>query len=1250
MRSLDSTSQGPSSGQRWWTAALALSGALVLVAILAAAAQGARIHELLLSETLPEERTPLNVTVNETTHHFYVVGIFEGQRNVYNFEANGQIDPVSPELTGAPTVRPQYVALDNSGGAHAGYVYGSDPFNSLVQQYDASGVAAATQITGSTVPPNGTAQSGGLPPVVNTGSFTPRAVAVDGIGQVLVVEAAAEAIDVFTAEGAFVKQLAAGKVNSGNRGLALDAAGNMFVANEYGPLGAGLFEFEASGECATLGCAPIDAGIKLGVAVDQAGEVVYTTSSIGSEEGQFSEYEAPTGMLLGRTRPAALHSPFGIGVQEASGEVVVADSQGTVQLYGPVEIVPDVELLAPEGIEDHGAILKGRIGAAGVPGATCTFQYVTEEEFEESRFEDAAEAACQPEGPFSGTTMEDVHAELSGLRGGTTYYYRLVGRNENGSNQTETAELLTLGPTVSGSEAVAITQTGATLKGFVNPNSIATTYAFQYLTQAQFEVSGWAGASEVPAGGASAGSGSTAVEVTAAISGLQPGTAYRMRILASSGPGKESEGEVVEFATFANAPSSEPCPNEAFRAGRPAAALPDCRAYEQASPVDKNGANVQGEVSAVQAALQGSGVTFITNTGIPGGEGSQQFPIYMASRGAGGWSTQGLLPPASYGSLASVLGWDEGFETTYDFASGPAEGRLLRRENASSAVSTAGTLGAGNNPLAYAGSSAGGAVALLESREGGLMTGDLEGGQNVYVYDRASGRLVLAGTMNDETPPAEGAMAGPYDWFASKSTAAFGGALGFYFTQAEHAISGDGSKAFFTAAGSGQLYVRLNPLAAQSAMSGEECSEPAKACTVRISAPEEGVADPGTPAAFVGASADGNLAYFLDRGKLTVDATGGSGYDLYRYDLKSGDLTDLSLDATDKSGARVEGLLGIGGKEGEDVYFAAAGALTGEATQAPAGETNLYGLVNGELHLLARIGTSEGAKGEERNWAPRSRLAGSKAPNTARVSNDGQTLLFRSARKLTAYRNHGVAELYLFRIGDGISCVSCNPSGEAPAGAAGVQEIPELSVSQERLYGIETRNLSADGRRVIFDSADRLVAADQNSVNDVYEWEAKGKGSCESEVVAGGCIYLISSGEPGAQPAYFADADAEGENVFFFTDRQLVAQDKDELVDVYDARVEGGLAAQGATPPPVCQGEGECRGAAEGGPATAAPLSPGANGANVVPAKPCKKGKVRRHGKCVPRHKHKKKRHHRKRHGHHHKAKQGKKHNRGGDR
>jgi hypothetical protein len=245
------------------------------------------------------------------------------------------------------------------------------------------------------------------------------------------------------------------------------------------------------------------------------------------------------------------------------------------------------------------------------------------------------------------------------------------------------------------------------------------------------------------------------------------------------------------------------------------------------------------------------------------------------------------------------------------------------------------------------------------------------------------------------------------------------------------------------------------------------------------------------------------------------------------------------------------------------------------------------------------------------------------------VSANGQTLLFRSARQLTSYDNRGIAELYLFHTGEGIDCVSCNPSGEAPSGAAGVQQIPRLQFVHRRTYSIMTRNLSADGRRVFFDSPDRLVAGDHNEVNDVYEWEepdpAAEHDSCTVASTAyvgssGGCLFLISGGAAGMGPSYFGDASESGDDVFFFTVQPLVAQDRDELVDVYDARVGGGIASQNqAPPPPPCESEANCRSSTAAPPSGLATPGSSTFDGEGNPKRPpaCKKPKVRKHGKCV---------------------------------
>jgi hypothetical protein len=117
---------------------------------------------------------------------------------------------------------------------------------------------------------------------------------------------------------------------------------------------------------------------------------------------------------------------------------------------------------------------------------------------------------------------------------------------------------------------------------------------------------------------------------------------------------------------------------------------------------------------------------------------------------------------------------------------------------------------------------------------------------------------------------------------------------------------------------------------------------------------------------------------------------------------------------------------------------------------------------------------------------------------------------------------------------------------------------------------------------VFFDSEVPLVPGDTNGVQDVYEWELDGVGSCRE---SGGCVFLLSGGKsPSA--SWFLDAGVSGGDVFIATRAELVAQDQNENFDVYDARV-GGVEAH---PGGGCSGAG-CQGVPPAPPSFATPAS-----------------------------------------------------------
>ena len=74
---------------------------------------------------------------------------------------------------------------------------------------------------------------------------------------------------------------------------------------------------------------------------------------------------------------------------------------------------------------------------------------------------------------------------------------------------------------------------------------------------------------------------------------------------------------------------------------------------------------------------------------------------------------------------------------------------------------------------------------------------------------------------------------------------------------------------------------------------------------------------------------------------------------------------------------------------------------------------------------------------------------------------------------------------------------------------------------------------------------------------------------------ASGEVSLITSGK-GAEPAAFVDAGSSGDDVFFVTRQPLVGTDRDRYIDLYDARAGGGFPEPPAPPTP-CEGDA-CQG------------------------------------------------------------------------
>jgi hypothetical protein len=970
--------------------------------------------------------------------------------------------------------------------------------------------------------------------------------------------------------------------------------------------------------------------------------------------------------------------------------LVVKNANGTqrssvrrLRTEQPAETIPATE------IGSESATLNGIVRPEGPAVTGCVFEYAFEETFQET----GAYEATLPCDPAAGSIPADsepheVSAELSGLLVGTTYRFRIVSTGSFGITKGDGLTFTTAGPSVLSRRVAVLGETTATLEAQINPRGKATTYHFEYGAQGPCSANP---CTSVPATDAPVGDGSAAVAVFQQINGLDVATTYHYRVVVANADGSGHSKDGV-FTTYDVPPTFGTCPNDVFRLGHLSARLPDCRAYERATPLDKNGNDAGGQLYKVQASLSGDGITTQVKSGMAGGEGSQVYPLYLLSRGGAGWSTQGLLPPQSLADSAQLLGWTPDF--AYSFATlrpagsnlvGTIDSALTIRSVADRTVTQITPFLDGAR-YAFAGGSADHSKLFFEAAgpNVALVAGAVKGKPNLYMYEPGSEEMSLVGVLpasqGGKAPPG-GSFAGPYSWWnlgASAQGLGGGGALGVfgatpgengYLTQEMHTISADGSKAFFTAGGTGQIYVR-------EGLGGEEPQ------TFHVSGSQRTVPDPAgpKPAIFVGATPDGSKAFFLSCQKLTDDSTARSaaadecdtaeqGMDLYAYDTATHQLSDLTVHSAEPDGAEVAGVLGYG-DDGSHVYFAANGDLdgTGPAQAGDCrrlsfpglngepnhgGSCSIYAWHGGSATFVAKLDlgpVGDFKLSDAANWLPGANQA---SPPSAHVSADGQTLVFRSQRQLTGYDTHGskaprctnsgvCPQFYRYRFGDPVpTCVTCNPTGIPPSGL-GAPRLQSLEGGVTiSAPPVAPRFVSADGNRVFFETPEKLAGADTNgdagcpavqrpivplpSCQDVYEWEAPGTGSCDEASTAysaqnQGCLYLLSTGTS-PDPSYFGDASASGDVAFVFTGQQLVPGDVDRLYDVYAVSVGGGLASQNQPPPPEPCVAGACRG--EGSTPSSIPSagSAGFQGPGDPGRKRCPKGKVRKGSRCVKPHK-----------------------------
>jgi hypothetical protein len=663
--------------------------------------------------------------------------------------------------------------------------------------------------------------------------------------------------------------------------------------------------------------------------------------------------------------------------------------------------------------------------------------------------------------------------------------------------------------------------------------------------------------------------------------------------------------------------SENPTTHEPYSKG-----LPECRAYEMVSPLEKQG--LPTSAGELPVAPNGDAVEYAAEGDFAEPQGFKFNPIgslnpYLARRSPAGWLTESALAPASSVEARPEVDHTVGLES--EALCGVA------REVAYACTSRGGG-GEWSKPAGpyerdhltplgkpefsalhgYKGSSADLSTVVFQpgwdTAVEQLLPTDTLGNGETGIYEitglgTAEPRLSLVNVDNEGHELQEEGPEGP----------TIGSAYGPEHARHEsayHAISEDGKKIFFGAAPTGghsTVFARVE---------GRE--------TIAISEPEcESKCEHAEPkpAFFQGASADGSKVFFTtEQELLPADKDQGSdpehrvGNDLYEYNFEKPPghrLTLLSAgassDATPGEGADVQGVVRTS-SQGSHVYFVAKGELTTEATageHAEKGANNLYAIATetGELNFVARLAEADG----EQLWAPHSGTPSgtesetrNEIPAQTNVAHDktldGQYLVFSSRAHLAARDTCSVggkvAASYRYDFATNqLVWLSHGASGftsycEEPAHGGAEEGKPAQIASQPlEQEGARAsiddihRAVSENGEDVIFTTSEKLQKEDVNKAQDVYLWH------CSSPCGGEGEVGLISDGQPGEgiESAGFGlhgggapTMSASGSDIFFLTRASLVNQDKDELYDVYDARIGGGFPREAA--PPACSGDG----------------------------------------------------------------------------
>ena len=831
-------------------------------------------------------------------------------------------------------------------------------------------------------------------------------------------------------------------------------------------------------------------------------------------------------------------------------QVVATNAVGTVSKIGHFETVPRHPQSEPPRFSDvteTSVNLQARLNPDNFE-THWHFEYATSRNGPWKDGADGTILASEANEEF-----QLVEESLTNLSPSTSYYVRLFAENQYGE-ATSPFELIasgeTAGPPAATTFADHLLQGEAPrVLGSVEPHGYDTHYHFEYVTQAQFEAGGFAGVAATPeldagGGGEDESSGEFQTKLVGAnLPALQAGTTYHFRLLVTSdAPGNPVvTGSEQTLTMPARGPAEEPaCPNQALREGA-SQALPDCRAYEQVTPTEKEGAqdifnyggSVEGELAGEDGdhfLLHGPGVQWGAN---PDPSASN----YFFSRSSDGWQMTSARPqgeagpdtyrPQIFNSDLTQIGLELGWETTLESSISPDLEFELGPPGGPYAIAASIPRSEQTSWVALTDDGGMGILQTDDHRLLGHSTGTTSG-DDLYAFSKGALRQVnvLGGSPGSPVSACGAKLANGDEGYQE----------GQHSTglSSPHAVSADGSHVFFEDSCTHHLYARVD---------GSE--------TIDIGA-----------YVFLGANAEGT--------ELLLEKQTGETREVVLY--ITGSATTKSLFATHgmPAGLMVSEDLGA-------IYFSSTEQLTPEAPPVQSSGLNLYryDISAEKLQFVVQSAAALGAGVNDSFVSPDGRYYYWESHEVG-----GFATTFAGGAQTTQVYRYDSAE----RV---VQCMSCaSPFDPEPKLNAAFLEKGVVN-SDDGAPNLTAA--SANGDYVFFMTPAALVPEDVDgevepeehfndenldyserySVStDVYEWRKDGVDGCGH---IQGCLALISSGRGGHKVMLFGTTPSGGD-VFFGTHESLVPQDQDSAGDVYDARIGGGF--QPPPPRPVeCEGD-----------------------------------------------------------------------------